>query len=73
MKLFNKYSYGRGTIICQPANDVPAAECPPHWLSGKGVPLQFVVKFTDGVAEVADVALAKYLLSKGHAFKTPNH
>lgn len=53
--------------IC-PANDIKG-EVPAEWVTEHNEPLNIVVEFKHGVAEVPD-NLGKYLISRGIARKT---
>ena len=75
MKVYNNGSHGRGTIFVAPGKDHPENS---DWIKvsrnpeGREVrePVQFAVKFENGVAEVPD-GLGRYLIDKKLARRSP--
>ena len=65
--LMNKGNAGENTIYVSPAK--LTAQPDPEWIGDDGKPLQFPVRFRNGVALV-DEKLGKLLVEKGYARKT---
>lgn len=75
MKIYSSSMYGRGTIFVSPGADHPESS---DWIQvrsdseGRLVrePIQFAVKFEEGVAEVSE-ELGRYMIDRKLASKRP--